>query len=114
MNLGSWKSTIIRTNPKAVLHGFGHDFRDCEFWIVEVSSGRQIARIAPTLTRQEAEQVGRVIRQAPVLTDACHEAVRRLAKAQHPNAKSLRELILGALRGLEIPFSDELSDRIDP
>lgn len=54
------------------------------------------------------------IRGTPVLADACHEAVRRLAKAQYPNVKSLLELILGALRGLEIPFSDELSDRIDP
>jgi ATP-dependent exoDNAse (exonuclease V) alpha subunit len=58
------------------------------------------------------EQVA--IRQAPVLVDVCGQAVRRLDRARHPNAVRLRELILGALAGMELPCSDESSDRIDP
>lgn len=113
-SLGHWRSVIVYTGEGRAVYGFGHDLRDQELWIIEISSGRRIARIPSELSRNEQEHIGRVIRQAPVLVDACSEAVRRLAKAQHPNAKSLRELILGALRGLEIPFSNEPSDRIDP
>jgi len=46
--------------------------------------------------------------------DTRKEAARRLAKAQHPNAKALRELILGALRGMELPLDDQAYDRIEP
>jgi len=66
------------------------------------------------LSRAEAEEAGRIIRQAPVLVDTCREASRRLAKAQHPNAKALRALIHGALQGLELPLDDHVTDRIDP
>ena len=78
----------MRTNPKQVVWGFGHDFSDAEVWIVQ-GGGKRIARLASNLTRQEAEEAGRIIRQAPVLVDTCREAARRLAKAQHPNAKAL-------------------------
>ena len=75
--------------------------------------GKRIARLASTLTRGEAEEAGRIIRQAPVLVETCREASRRLAKAQHPNAKALRALIHGALQGLELPLDDHVTDRID-
>jgi len=97
-----------------VTYSFGHDFRDQELWIIEVSTGRKIARIAPDLSRGEAEQIGRAIRQTPALLDACSEAVRRLGRATHPNAKALHEIIYGTLRGMELPLLDEALDRIDP
>ena len=64
--------------------------------------------------REETEEAGRIIRQAPVLVDACREASRRLAKAKHPNAKALRALIHGALQGLEVALDNHVTDRIDP
>ena len=110
MGLGIWRSVILRTNPKQVVYGFGHDMSDTEVWIVQ-AGGKRIARVASTLTREEA---GRIIRQAPMLVETCREASRRLAKAKHPNAKALRALIHGALQGLELPLDDHLTDRIDP
>ncbi len=112
MSLGIWRSVILRTNPKQVVYGFGHDFRDAEVWIVQ-GGGKRIARPASTLTRAGAEEAGRIIRWAPVMVDACREASRRLAQAQHPNAKALRALIHGALQGLDVPLDDQTSDRID-
>lgn len=53
-------------------------------------------------------------RKLGLLHDACCHAVGRLARASHPNAVALRELILGALAGMELPCDDEASDRIDP
>ena len=113
MSLGIWRSVILRTNPKQVVYGFGHDFSDAEVWIVQ-GGGKRIARLSASLSRAEAEEAGRIIRQAPVLVETCREASRRLAKAQHPNAKALRALIHGALQGLEIPLDDHSTDRIDP
>ncbi len=113
MSLGIWSSVILRTNPKHVVYGFGHDFSDAEVWIVQ-GGDKRIARLAGSLSREEAEEAGRIIRQAPVLAETCREACRRLAKAQHPNAKALRALIHGALQGLESPLDDQTSDRIDP
>ena len=55
-----------------------------------------------------------MVRQAPVFFEACQQAVSRLRRAKHPNAIGLREVILGALAGMEFPCSDESSDRIDP
>jgi len=86
---------------------------DVELWIVQ-GGGKRIARLASTLTRAEAEEAGRIIRQARVLVETCREASRRLAKAQHPNAKALRALVHGALQGLELPLDDQVPDRIDP
>lgn len=113
MSLGIWRTVILRTNPKQVVYGFGHDFSNAEIWVVQ-GGGKRIARLASMLTRGEAEEAGRIIRQAPVLVDACREASRRLARAQHPNAKALRALIHGALQGLEVPLDDHGTDRIDP
>jgi hypothetical protein len=109
-----WRSVVLRGEPKQVKFGFGHDFRDRELWIVDAGSGRRIALIASELSPSESEIVGRMVRQTPVLAEACKDAVQRLSKAKHPNAVKLREMILGALAGMELPCSDESSDRIDP
>jgi hypothetical protein len=109
-----WHSVYIRGEARQVTFKFGHDFAPRELWIVDVTSGRRIARIAPDLSPRDAERVGRLVRQVPVLHDVCCQAVGRLARARHPNAVALRELILGALAGMELPCSDESSDRIDP
>ena len=61
MSLGLWRSVILRTNTKQVVYGFWHDFRDAEVWIVQ-GGGKRIARLASDLSRDEAEEVGRVIR----------------------------------------------------
>jgi hypothetical protein len=109
-----WQCVVHRSDAREVTFKFGHDFAPRELWIVDVQSGRRMARIAPDLAANETEEVGRLVRQAPVLHDACCQAVGRLARAKHPNAVALRELILGALAGMELPCSDEASDRIDP
>lgn len=53
--------------------GFGHDFSDRELWIIDFATGRKIALIASELNPVEAERIGRLVRQAPVLTDACEQ-----------------------------------------
>ena len=112
-SLGAWKSVLVRTGGRNVQYSFGYDFRDQELWIIEVSTGRRIARLAPDLTRSEVEPIGRAIRQTPALLHACTEAVRRLGVAKHPNARALHGLIYGALKGMELPLTDDALDRND-
>ena len=109
-----WQCVVHRGEAREVTFKFGHDFAPRELCIIDVASGRTVARIAPDLSPPDAERVGRLVRQAPVLHDACCHAVGRLARARHPNAVALRELILGALAGMELPCDDESTDRIDP
>ena len=47
-------------------------------------------------------------------TKALREAESRLGNATRPNAVQLRQMLQNALRGLEEPIFDNVSDRIDP
>ena len=59
MSLGIWRSVILRTNPKQVVYGFGHDLSDAEVWIVQ-GGGKRIARLSASLSIAETEEVGRI------------------------------------------------------